>query len=189
LQSNYGEHCGMKTNLINKAINNSYEFFKSKGFANKNTNLAPLIIVADNIQSPMNAGAILRLASNLNAEKTWLVYEKDPGFRSYKIKSTSSGASEKTDWEIIAPEKLNDVLPPDYEIIAIETTEAAQNIFEAKFPEKIVMMVGNERLGISEPVLKLAKQHLFIPVPGTISSLNVTHALAVGLYEWYRQSQ
>lgn len=171
------------------AINNSYELFKSKGFSNKNTDLAPLIIVADNIQSPMNVGAILRLAANLNALKTWFVYEEDPGFRQYKIKSTSSGASEKTIWEIITPEKIEDVLPSDYEVIAIETTEQAQNIFETKFPEKVVLMVGNERYGISEPVLKLAKRHVFIPVPGNLSSLNVTHALAVGLYEWYRQSQ
>ena len=169
------------------AVNNSFSLFKDKGISVENQSKAPLIVVADGLSSPMNVGAVLRLAANLNAEKTWLVYEQDPGFRSYKIKSTSSGASEKTDWEIVAPEKLKDALPPDYEIIAIETTETAQNIFEVKFPEKIVLIVGNERLGISGPVLKLAKQHLFIPVPGNISSLNVTHALAVGLYEWYRQ--
>ena len=170
------------------AVNNSFSLFKDKGISGDQPK-APLIIVADDLSSPMNVGAVLRLAANLNAEKTWLVYEQDPGFRSFKIKSTSSGASEKTDWEIIIPEKLAEVLPSDYEIIAIETTEKAQNIFTAKLPEKIVLIVGNERYGISEPVLNLAMKHLFIPVPGNISSLNVTHALAVGLYEWYRQQQ
>ncbi len=169
------------------AVNNSFSLFKDKGIAGENQPKATLIIVADNLSSPMNVGAVLRLTANLNAEKTWLVYEQDPGFRSYKIKSTSSGASEKTDWEIIHPENLSEVLPADYEIIALETTGQAQNIYTAKLPEKIVLMVGNERYGISEPVLKLAKQHLFIPVPGNISSLNVSHALAVGLYEWYRR--
>ncbi len=170
------------------AVNNSFELFKDKGIAG-NGPKAPLIIVADSLSSPMNVGAVLRLAANLNAEKTWLVYEQDPGFRSYKIKSTSSGASEKTDWEIIHPEKLAGVLPAGYEVVAIETTEQAQNLFTAALPQKIVLMVGNERYGISEPVLKLAARHLFIPVPGSISSLNVTHALAVGLYEWYRQQK
>jgi len=169
------------------AINNSYELFISKGISQKNTALAPLIIVADNIQSPMNMGAILRLASNLNALKTWFVYEEDPGFRHYKIKSSSSGASEKTDWGIVHPDDLAQILPIDYEIIAIETTEDAQNIFTAVFPEKVVLIVGNERLGISETVLKLANQKFFLPVPGSTSSLNVSHALAVGLFEWYRQ--
>ncbi|MBE0651886.1 MAG: TrmH family RNA methyltransferase [Bacteroidales bacterium] len=170
------------------AWNNSFSLFKDKGISGDQPKL-PLVIVADNLSSPMNVGAVLRLAANLNAEKTWFVYEQEPGFRSYKIKSTSSGASEKTDWEYITPEKLPEVLPGGYEVIAIETTDNAENIYSVQLPEKLVLIVGNERLGISEPVLKLATKHVFIPVPGPISSLNVSHALAVGVYEWYRQQQ
>lgn len=169
------------------AWNNSFSLFKDKGISGENRENFPLIIVADNLSSPMNVGAVLRLAANLNAEKTWFVYDEVPGFRSYKIKSTSSGASEKTDWAYITPEKLPDVLPADYEVIAIETTDKAENIFTVQLPEKLVLIVGNERLGISEPVLKLAAKHVLIPVPGSISSLNVSHALGVSLYEWYRQ--
>lgn len=148
---------------------------------------SPLVIVADHLSSPMNVGAVLRLAANLNVEKTWFVYEQDPGFRSYKIKSTSSGASERTEWDYICPEKLSEVLPADYAVVAIETTDKAENIYSVGLPEKLVLIVGNERLGISEPVLQLATQHVFIPVPGPIASLNVSHALGVALYEWYRQ--
>lgn len=168
------------------AWNNSYDLFKDKGISGEQPK-AKLVIVADDLSSPMNVGAVLRLAANLNAEKSWFVYEQNPGFRSYKIKSTSSGASEKTDWGYITPSKLPEVLPEDYEIIAIETTDNAENIYTVSLPEKLVLIVGNERLGISEPVLKLATKHVFIPVPGTISSLNVSHALGVSLYEWFRQ--
>jgi tRNA G18 (ribose-2'-O)-methylase SpoU len=145
------------------------------------------VIVADHIQSPMNVGAILRLAANIHATKVWLVYQEDPGFRLYKIKSTSSGASEKIDWEIISPKKLPEVLPTDYEIVAIETTEDAQNIYQTRLPEKIAFVVGNERYGISDKLLRLCSQKVFIPIPGPISSLNVSHALSIGLFEWLRQ--
>ncbi|MBN2615647.1 MAG: TrmH family RNA methyltransferase [Bacteroidales bacterium] len=168
------------------AWNNSYDLFKEQRSSGEQPK-SSLIIVADNLSSPMNVGAVLRLAANLNAEKTWFVYEQDPGFRSYKIKSTSSGASEKTDWEYIKPEKLPLNLPNDYEVIAIETTDNAENIYSVQLPEKLVLIVGNERFGISDPVLKLATKHVFIPVPGPIASLNVSHALGVSLYEWYRQ--
>jgi tRNA G18 (ribose-2'-O)-methylase SpoU len=169
------------------ALNNSYELFGKKEVSRKPPDFARPVIVADRIQTPANAGAILRLAANIDAAKVWFVYETDPAFRSYKIKNTSSGASEKTDWEKVAPDKLPGLLPADYEIIAIETTEDAQNIFETVLPEKVVFVVGNERYGISEDVLRLAKRRVFIPIPGIISSMNVSHALAVGLFEWWRQ--
>ncbi len=170
------------------AVNNSYTLFRK----DKNSDVpdfAQPVIVADHLLSPMNVGAILRLAANIHAAKVWLVYDEDPGFRSYKIKSTSSGASEKVDWEIISPEKLPDALPPDYDRVAIETTEDAQNIYETRLPEKTVFFVGNERYGLSEKVLRLANHKVFIPIPGPISSLNVSHALAIGLFEWWRQKQ
>jgi tRNA G18 (ribose-2'-O)-methylase SpoU len=167
------------------AWNNSYDLFKDQRISDRPK--APLIIVADHLSSPMNVGAVLRLAANLNAEKTWFVYEQEPGFRSYKIKRTSSGANEKTDWDYITLEKLPEVLPENYEVIAIETTDKSENIYTVSLPKKVVLIVGNERFGISDPVLQLATKHVCIPVPGPISSINVSHALAVSLYEWFRQ--
>jgi len=169
-------------------LNNSYKLFGKKGHHEDKPPFTQPIIVADRILSPMNVGAILRLAGNIHAAKVWFVYDEDPGFRSYKIKRTSSGASEKVDWEMISTDKLQDVLPPDYEIVAIETTEDAQNIYTALFPEKVVFMVGNERFGLQDKLVELCKRKLFIPIPGPISSLNVSHALGIGLFEWYRQN-
>ena len=169
------------------AINNSYKLFTEKRKHGGEQHLARPVIVADRILSPMNVGAILRLAANINAAKVWFVYDEDPGFRSYKIKRTSSGASEKVDWEMTSTEKLPKILPPDHEVIAIETTEDAQDIFTAVFPHKVVFIVGNERFGIQEKLIKLCSRKVFIPIPGPISSLNVSHALSVGLFEWYRQ--
>ena len=171
------------------ALNNSYELFGKKKAKNGQPAFARPLIVADRIQSPMNVGSILRLAANIHALKVWFVYDSNPGFRPYKIKSTSSGASEKVDWERITPAGLPGVLPADYETVAIETTEDAQNIFEVSLPEKAVFIVGNERYGISSDVLRLAHRKVFVPIPGIISSLNVSHALAIGLFEWLRQRE
>ncbi len=76
-------------------INNSYELFGKIGHHDNEPPFEQPVIVADRILSPMNVGAILRLAGNIHAAKVWFVYDEDPGFRSYKIKRTSSGASEK----------------------------------------------------------------------------------------------
>ncbi len=169
------------------ALNNSYELFGKKEAKSGQPAFTQPIIVADRIQSPMNVGAILRLAANIHASKVWFVYETYPGFRPYKIKSTSSGASEKVDWETVKPDQIAGLLPDDFPVVAIETTEDAQNIFQASLPEKVVFVVGNERYGISEDILSLATQKVYIPIPGILSSLNVSHALAIGLFEWWRR--
>jgi tRNA G18 (ribose-2'-O)-methylase SpoU len=145
------------------------------------------IIVADNLRTPENMGAVLRLAGNIGAQMTLFVAEDPPTFKSYKIKRTASGASEKTHWKMIKPSELSDYLPEDYQIIALETAPDAQNIYTTRLPEKMVMMVGNELTGISPQLMTLAHKSVFIPLPGEIYSLNVTHALAIGLFEWYRQ--
>jgi tRNA G18 (ribose-2'-O)-methylase SpoU len=168
-------------------LNNSYELFGKRGLHDDKPPFAQPVIVADRILSPMNVGAILRLAGNIHAAKVWFVYDEDPGFRSYKIKRTSSGASEKVDWELVTPERLPEVLPTDYKIIAMETTEDATSLFSEKLPEKVVFMVGNERFGLQEKLIKLCHRKVFIPIPGPISSLNVSHALGIGLFEWLRQ--
>ncbi len=171
------------------ALNNSYELFDKKNNRNSHPGFSQPFIVADHILSPMNVGAILRLAANINAAKVWFVYEKYPGFRPYKIKSTSSGASEKVAWEIIKPEVLPALLPENYETVAIETTPDAQSIFKTGLPEKTVFFVGNERYGLSEVLLKLTTRRVYIPIPGIISSLNVSHALSIALFEWLRQRE
>lgn len=59
--------------------------------------------------------------------------------------------------------------------------------FLVSFPEKAAFIVGNEVNGISDKLLEIAHDKIFIPVPGVISSLNVSHSLAVAVFEWLRQ--
>jgi len=145
------------------------------------------IVVADNLRTPENMGAVLRLAGNIGAALTLFVTNTPINFKTYKIKRTASGAYEKSTWKIIEPKELSENIPPDYEIVALETETNAQNIYTTKLPEKIAFMVGNELFGIDPELMALAHHKVFIPLPGYIYSLNVTHALSVGLFEWYRQ--
>lgn len=145
------------------------------------------IIIADQIRTPENMGSILRLAGNIGAKKTLFISDVAHTFKNYKISKTASGAAEKVDWKIIQKEELTNYLPEDYTVVALETTDDAQDITYFKFPEKIVFIIGNEVGGISEELLNLTHHKVFIPIPGPTSSLNVSHALSIGLFEWLRQ--
>ena len=145
------------------------------------------IIIADNIRTPENMGSILRLAGNIGAEHTYFIADPTQRFKNHKITRTASGASTKVDWKIIQKQDLQNVIPDTYEIVALETSSDSININTFKFPEKTIFIVGNEVVGISDEVLSMAHHKIHIPIPGPISSLNVTHALSVALFEWLRQ--
>jgi tRNA G18 (ribose-2'-O)-methylase SpoU len=160
----------------------SFEFFRTYRENPVYQNLNKPVVICDSLRTPENMGSVLRLAGNFNALKTIFISEEAEGFREFKIRKTASGG-EKTNWKII--EKVTDLkteIPEGYKLVAIETTQDAENIFTFTFPEKAALIVGNEVLGISDELLEIADHKVFIPLPGPVSSLNVTHALSVALF-------
>jgi len=170
------------------SIKNSYQLFHNElKFHSIYEKLSRPVIIADNIHSPENMGAILRIAGNIGALKSLFISDKIQSLKNHKINRTSSGGSTKTDWTRITTEELTTSIPDNYSLVAIETTFDAQNIYSFKFPEKTAFIIGNEVNGISDEVLQHAEYKVYIPIPGLISSLNVTHALSIAVFEWWRQ--
>ena len=62
-----------------------------------------------------------------------------------------------------------------------------KNIWEADFREPVAVIMGSEEDGISEAYLKRSDEHLLIPMPGDIDSLNVSVATGVICFEVVRQ--
>lgn len=165
----------------------SYYLFKDMELSVIYNKISRPIIIADNLRTPENIGAILRLAANIGAENVLFVNDDDKQFKDHRILRTSSGASDKIKWKSIASEDLAEHIPKGYRIVALETVPNAINIFNYTFPDKVALIVGNEVNGISDQLLEVAHDKIFIPVPGVISSLNVSHSLAVAVFEWLRQ--
>jgi tRNA G18 (ribose-2'-O)-methylase SpoU len=170
------------------SIQNSYQLFHNElKFHNIYEKLSRPIIISDNIKNPENMGSILRIAGNIGAAQSLFISDNSTLFKKHKINRTASGASEKTNWKIINKNELAHNIPNDYTVVALETTSDSENIYQFNFPEKTAIIIGNEVAGISDDVLKFATHKVYIPIPGPISSLNVTHALAIAMFEWWRQ--
>lgn len=166
----------------------SYELFRSYREDPVYQNIDKPIIIGDGLRTPENMGSVLRLSGNFNVLKTIFISEEAKRFRTFKIRKTASGG-EKTDWKII--EKIADLkaeLPVGYKLVALETTKDAQNIFNFTFPKKTALIVGNEVFGISDELLNMADYKVSIPLPGPVSSLNVTHALSIALFTCLEQA-
>ncbi|MDA3954806.1 MAG: TrmH family RNA methyltransferase [Bacteroidales bacterium] len=146
----------------------------------------PPIIVAYNIKTPENIGNIIRLAGN-SVCKEVLFVTKDENIRSSKIKKTASSAYNSVNWSFCNEVELKEKIPSDYKWIAIETSSDSENIYQVKLPNKIALFVGNEINGIDSVFLDKCHEIVHIPLLGNTTSMNVSHALAVALFEWQRQ--
>jgi tRNA G18 (ribose-2'-O)-methylase SpoU len=74
-----------------------------------------------------------------------------------------------------------------YSIVGIEQTSNSQNIHHFEFKRRTVLVVGNERFGISDDILALLDYTVEIPVWGLPHSYNAASAANMALYEYCRQ--
>ena len=74
-----------------------------------------------------------------------------------------------------------------YRIVGLEQTTRSQNLHAYEFDRKSVLVVGNERLGISQEILDLLDDVIEIPVWGMPHSYNAATATNMALYEYCRQ--
>jgi tRNA G18 (ribose-2'-O)-methylase SpoU len=74
-----------------------------------------------------------------------------------------------------------------FAIVGLEQTTKALPIWEFSFPRRMVLVVGNERSGIEEAVLRLLDHAVEIPVYGLPYAHNAATAAAIAMYEYCRQ--
>jgi tRNA G18 (ribose-2'-O)-methylase SpoU len=85
------------------------------------------------------------------------------------------------------PPVLKKLRQEGYTLVALEQTSNSQSIFEFRFPRKTLLIIGNERIGVEEEVLRLTDHLIEIPVYGLPYAHNAATAAAMALYEYCRQ--
>ena len=85
------------------------------------------------------------------------------------------------------PPVLKELKSDGYRIVGLEQTTHSHNLHEYQFQMKSVLVIGHERLGMSESESALLDDSIEIPVFGLPLSYNVATATAMALYEYCRQ--
>lgn len=145
----------------------------------------PLIIAAG-LQILENIGSVLRIADAAGSPRVLFVNADTPQERK-RIQRTARNCDALIEWEFWTPAQFLEQcakLPP---LIALELTDASTNIFETALPDPCALIIGSERRGIPAPLLAQCQRAIHIPMYGVNGSMNVTHALAIALFEWRRQ--
>jgi tRNA G18 (ribose-2'-O)-methylase SpoU len=85
------------------------------------------------------------------------------------------------------PPVLERLRSEGFQLVGLEQTTGSQPLDRFTFQRRTVLVVGNERAGIEEEVLRLLDQVVEIPVYGMPYAHNVATAAAIAMYEYCRQ--
>ena len=176
--------------LLGKALRDDEFIVSENDRLEQDREVAPLVIVADNIRSAFNVGAIFRTAEAFGAEKVLLTgYTSTP--LEERTSKTSMGTEKFIPWsqEPHAQDCVQRLKSEGYEIVSLETAETSENLGDFVWPEKCALILGNERFGVDANLLANSDHVLRIPLHGIKNSLNVGIALGVALADWRRQLQ
>jgi len=85
------------------------------------------------------------------------------------------------------PPVLKDLKSGGYWLVGLEQTTNSVSLHEYQFPRRTALVIGNERLGLTDEELALVDVAIEIPVWGLPFAYNVANATAMALYEYCRQ--
>ena len=150
-------------------------------------NEAPLLLVLDGVTDPHNLGACLRTADAAGVHAVIVPKDNSAGLNE-TVRKVACGAAETV--PLIAVTNLARTLKKlqaDGLWLYGTAGEAEQTIYQTEMKGPLVLIMGAEGSGMR----RLTREHcdylVKIPMAGSVSSLNVSVATGVALFEVVRQ--
>lgn len=151
----------------------------------------PITLICDNVTNTPNIGSLFRISDALGVEELIFCGENlQLGKRMKKTsRSTEKYVSHKVESDIL--QVVTSLKAKRYFIIALEITDSSISLddFILNTNQPIALIIGNENVGVSEDILKLADEIVHIKMFGENTSMNVVQATSIILYELTKQLQ
>ena len=147
-----------------------------------------LFLVLENIKDPHNLGACMRTACAAGVDAI-IVNRSNSVSITSTVSKVACGAAEIV--PLIRVKSLKKVLTwmGEYGINRIGTSEnASKNLFETNIKGHTLLVMGEEHSGISKMAQKNCDNLLKIPIKGNLSSLNLSVATGICLFEINRKN-
>lgn len=151
--------------------------------------ISRLIVVASLIDKPTNLGGLCRTCEVFGAAA--LVMGNLQCVRDKQFQHLSVSAEQWLPLVEVKPPQLIDYLQQKkaegYTIVGVEQTAKSLDLTRYCFPEKSLLLLGNEREGIPANLIQQLDVCVEIPQQGIIRSLNVHVSGALLIWEYTRQ--
>jgi 23S rRNA (guanosine2251-2'-O)-methyltransferase len=148
---------------------------------------ALLLLVLDGVQDPHNLGACMRTADAAGVDAVVVPRHGAAGLGP-TVSKVAAGAAEQLSFVPVA--NLGRVLGwlADYGIRCIGTSDKAHgSVYETDLRGSVALVMGREHTGLSKSIASRCDTLVSLPMQGVVSSLNVSVATGICLYEIVRQ--
>ena len=146
-------------------------------------------IILDSINDPGNLGTIIRLAEASNVSLIILANNCCSIYNPKTIRASMSSIFREKIY--ISDNIINTIQKLKQSKFTIYSTSLndKSNIYNSfDYKNKSVFVFGNEANGVSNDIISISDETLFIPMCGSIESLNVSISASIILYEVMRQN-
>ena len=153
----------------------------------QNMGKAPFLLVLDGVTDPHNLGAVLRSADAAGVDAVIVTKDKSASLNA-TVRKVACGAADVI--PLIQVTNLSRTLAELQEkaIWVVGTAgEATQSVFDCKMDGPIALVMGAEGKGMRRLTRERCDELIKLPMHGTVSSLNVSVATGICLYEILRQ--
>lgn len=155
-----------------------------------------ITIIAHNIRSTHNVGAIFRTAEGFGASgiilSGYTPYPSIPGDSrlphihhklTRQIHKTALGAETIVPFEVYEQPPLQELKQAGYRIVGLEQNKNSIPLQTYEAPQKLALLIGEEVEGIAQELIDQCDDIIEIPMFGQKESFNVSVATGVALYQ------
>ena len=146
-----------------------------------------LLLMLDGLQDPHNLGACMRTADAAGVDAIIIPRHGAAGLGP-TVSKVASGAAEVLPFATVG--NLSRILGwlKDYGVTCVGTSDkGTANLYETDLDVPLVLVMGREETGLAKGIQSRCDQLVSLPMEGVVSSLNVSVATGVCLYEAVRQ--
>lgn len=147
----------------------------------------PFLVVLDSVEDPRNLGAIARTAEAVGAHGLVVPQRRSAGVTAVAMKASAGALSHLPVAQVVnLARAMEQMKSAGCWLVGLDAKgESAYTAVDYRTPLAIV--VGHEGEGLRASTLKACDFRVRVPMQGRVSSLNVSVAAAVVLYEALRQ--
>jgi 23S rRNA (guanosine2251-2'-O)-methyltransferase len=149
----------------------------------------PFLLILDGVQDPHNLGACLRSANAAGVHMVIAPKDRSVGMTP-AVRKVACGAAEVTPFvQVTNLARTLEFLKEQGIWLYGAAGESSNSLYQAKLTGPIGLVLGAEEKGLRRLTREICDDLLFIPMFGSVSSLNVSVATGVFLFEAVRQRE
>jgi len=145
------------------------------------------LLILDGVTDPHNLGACIRTADAAGVDAIVLPKDRSASMNA-TVRKVACGAAENVPLvKVTNLARFLKQLRDEFVWVVGTAGEADNNVYQTKFSKKTAIVMGAEGSGMRRLTRENCDELINIPMAGSVSSLNVSVATGVCLFEYVRQ--